>query len=131
MNTPPNHQSITWVYTLDLDGTARFYAETLGLELVLDQGLCRIYRWSATSFIGVCFARPGRFVEPKGVVLSFITPDVDGWYAHFIAKGVSPEGEPQESAQFGVYCFFVKDPNGYLLEFQTFRNPAWPALKTS
>lgn len=126
MARPPIDQSVTWVYTMDLEGTSRFYAEILGLDLVLDQGGCRIYRWSANSFLGVCFARPGRFVEPKGVVITFVSPDVDGWHRYLVDKGVEPEGAPTYSPEFNVYCFFAKDPNGYLLEFQQFRDPAWP-----
>ncbi len=38
-----------------------------------------------------------------------------------------PEAPPQLSTQFNVYSFFVRDPNGYKLEFQSFRDPAWGA----
>jgi hypothetical protein len=27
---------------------------------------------------------------------------------------------PEQIERFGIYSFFVKDPNGYLLEFQQF-----------
>ena len=126
---PPIDQQVTWVYTADLPGTAPFYADILGLELVLDQGQCRIFRAGADSFIGVCHARPGRHVEPKGVVFTFVTPDVDGWHARLKAKGVASLEEPQRSEACNVYAFFVRDPNGYLLEFQQFLDPAWPAPK--
>jgi predicted enzyme related to lactoylglutathione lyase len=122
---PPIDQGITWVYTEDLDGTCRFYGETIGLAQVHDQGLCRIFRISPTAFLGVCKRRPGRFVEPKGVVITFVTPDVDGWHRRLVAAGVAPEGAPERSDQFGVYCFFARDPNGYLLEFQMFLDPNW------
>jgi catechol 2,3-dioxygenase-like lactoylglutathione lyase family enzyme len=111
MDRPPIDQGITWVYTEDLDGTCRFYGETLGLTEVHDQGLCRIFRLAPTAFLGVCRVRPGRFVEPKGVVITFVTPAVDAWHARLTAAG--------------VYCFFARDPNGYLVEFQTFLDPGW------
>jgi hypothetical protein len=38
---------------------------------------------------------------------------------------VTPDGPPERSDQFGVYCFFARDPNGYLLEFQTFLDRGW------
>lgn len=126
MPHPPVAQSVTWVYTEDLDGTCAFYGATLGLEQVLDQGGCRIFRQSPSSFLGVCRTRPGRWSEPKGVVITFVTPDVDGWHRYLIAQGVTPEGAPEYSAAFNVYCFFARDPNGYLLEFQDFRDPSWP-----
>ena len=36
-------QLVTFLYTRDLEQSAVFYGETLGLPLVLDQGACRIY----------------------------------------------------------------------------------------
>lgn len=125
MTPPPIDQNVTWVYCNDLEATCRFYRDTLGLKQVLDQGGCRIFKTSASAFLGVCQVRPGRYVEPKGVVITFVTDDVDGWHRHLVAKGVKPEGTPERSEKFNVYCFFARDPNGYLLEFQTFLDPAW------
>ncbi|MBM3535080.1 MAG: VOC family protein [Alphaproteobacteria bacterium] len=121
----PIDQQVTWVYTHDLPSTARFYGETIGLEQVLDQGGCRIFKASATSFIGVCQVRPGRFVEPKGVVITFVTDAVDEWHAALKAKGVTILEPPAYHPNFVVYCFFAADPNGYKLEFQQFRSPDW------
>ncbi len=125
MTRPSISQQVTWVYTDDLPGTARFYGETIGLEQVLDQGSCRIYKTAATSFLGVCQVRPGRFVEPKGVVITMVTKDVDEWHAFLKARGVTILDAPAYHPSFDVYCFFAADPNGYKLEFQAFRNPVW------
>lgn len=122
---PAAEQAIAWVYTNDLEATCAFYRDRLGLAQVYDQGLCRLFRWGAGSFIGVCRVRPGRYVEPKGVVLTFVTRDVDAWHRHVLANGVIPEAPPERSAAFNVYSFFVRDPNGYRLEFQSFLDPAW------
>ena len=124
---PRIDQQLTWVYTDDLDGTATFYRDVLGLEQVLDQGACRIHRAGPDSFIGVCRTRPGRHCEPKGVVITFVTADVDGWYAYLSSKDVTIDSAPEHSQQFNVYCFFARDPNGYLIEFQRFMDPSWPA----
>ena len=94
MAPPLTNQSIAWVYTDDLDGTCSFYRDRLELTQVYDQGMCRLFRWSANGFIGVCQVRLGRFVEPKGVVLTFVTPDVDAWYRHVMARGIAPDGPP-------------------------------------
>ena len=51
---PPFTQQVTFLYTPDLATTARFYEQILGLELVLDQGVCRIYRVSRDGFVGFC-----------------------------------------------------------------------------
>jgi extradiol dioxygenase family protein len=119
---------VTWVYTNDLPGTARFYAETLGFEMVLDQGLCRIFRAAPHAFVGVCQVRPGRWVEPKGVVITFVMPTpeaVDEAYTGLVARGAKPETPPFHSELFNVRAFFLLDPNGYRLEFQAFLDPAW------
>jgi predicted enzyme related to lactoylglutathione lyase len=124
---PPIAQQVVWVYTDDLAATARFYAETLALPMVLDQGSCRIYRTSGSGFLGLCRVRPGRFVEPKGVVVTLVTPAVDAWHARLSAAGVAIEAPPRLSETFNVYGFFAFDPNGYRIEFQEFRDPRWPA----
>jgi predicted enzyme related to lactoylglutathione lyase len=124
---PPIRQQVTWVYTRDLDATARFYAETLALPLVLDQGPCRIYRTGASSFLGLCRVRPGRFIEPKGVTITLVTPEVDAWHARLVAAGARVEAPPRHSETFNVYSFFAFDPEGYRIEFQAFRDPRWPA----
>jgi predicted enzyme related to lactoylglutathione lyase len=125
MPHPSIAQQITWVYTRDLDGTARFYGETLGLELALDQGGCRIFRTSATSFLGVCPVRPGRHVEPKGVVITMVTRDVEAWHAWLKQRGVTILEPPAHHPDYQIHSMFAADPNGYRLEFQEFRTPAW------
>ena len=122
-------QQITWVYTQDLDGTCQFYAESLGLEQVLDQGACRIFRSTGDSFIGICNVRPGREMNPNGVVISFVTNDVDGWYQRLLARGVTFDAPPELSNAFNVYSCFARDPNGYRIEFQRFVDPKWPVKK--
>lgn len=124
MSALPTVQQITWIYTLQLAETARFYAETLALEQVLDQGFCRVFRTSATSFIGLC-QRPDRHVEPKGVIMSLITPDVDGWHARLKELGADIENPPRYSESAKAYAFFCRDPNGYRIEFQWFHDPRW------
>lgn len=117
--------SVTFLYTRDLPGTARFYAETLGLPLALDQGPCRIFRTGPSSFVGVC-DKADRAVQPAGVVFTMITPDVDGWWERLRQAGVPLDGPPRYSPTFRVYAFFAFDPNGYRIEFQQFRDSAWP-----
>ncbi len=125
MAHPPVARSITWIYTPDIEATARFYAEVIGLELKAEQkgenggGGCRIFQQGPASYLGVCQVRPGRYVEPKGVIVSFVTPDPDAWHAHLVANGVTPEGAVRFSEAYQVRGFMAKDPNGYMLEFQT------------
>ena len=90
---PPRvQQQVTWVYTHDLDDTSAFYAQVLGLEQVLDQGSCRIYRTGPDAFLGVCRSRPGRLVEPEGVVITLVTDQVDEWYQWLSDRGAPLDG---------------------------------------
>lgn len=115
---PAFEQSITFLYTANLEATARFYEEILELALVRDQGMCRIYRVSPNGFIGFCqHIEP---TKPQGVILTLICPDVDNWYEKLRTKGVEFSQSPAHNPKFGIYHCFFKDPNGYLLEIQRF-----------
>jgi len=133
MTTPyPVSQLVVFLYASDTARSWHFYGELLGLELTLDQGACRIYRVGGKEgFLGVCQARaeqkpPPPDRAPRGVVLTLVTPDVDGLYATLKARGVPFDTAPAFSERFNVYSCFFRDPDGYLLELQEFPPPAWP-----
>jgi catechol 2,3-dioxygenase-like lactoylglutathione lyase family enzyme len=117
-------QQITFLYTTDLKTVVPFYETVLGFELVLDQGKCRIYRTvGRTAYIGICERPKPR--QADGVIFTLVTQDVDGWYQQIVAQGIQPEHEPRVNDDYGIYHFFVKDPSGYLLEFQQFLGDLW------
>jgi catechol 2,3-dioxygenase-like lactoylglutathione lyase family enzyme len=120
---PPIDQQITFVYVADLNVSARFYGEVLGLPLALDQGSCRIYRASSDGYIGVCLRRPGMEDAPNSVILTLVTQDVDGWYAALAAQGVAFEKAPSRNPTYNIYHCFLRDPDGYLIEIQRFDHP--------
>jgi len=114
---------IVFCYTKDLSATGEFYDGILGLEPVLDQGGCRIYRVAEQAFLGFC-----ERIEtgtPDGVILSLVIDDVDGEYERLSAAGVSFEKEPALNPDYHIYHCFFRDPNGYLLEIQRFEDPRW------
>ena len=111
---------ISWVYTQDLDSTAEFYGEILGLECSRDEGDARIFKTTEGAFIGVCKAFADRVIEPKGGMISMVTDDVDAWYRRLLDNGLPIANPPRRLEQFGIYSFFVRDPNGYVIEFQQF-----------
>lgn len=125
-------QAITFLYADPVEESWRFYEEAIGLPLVQDQGTCRIYEAAAgaRAFLGVCRARAPRASEnPRvvgGVVFTFVTDDVDGWYAKLRGRGVAIPDPPSVSETYRVYHFFFRDPAGYLLEVQRFERPDWP-----
>jgi catechol 2,3-dioxygenase-like lactoylglutathione lyase family enzyme len=124
MQRPAITDSIVFTYTDDLAASSRFFREMLELELVVDQGLCHIFRLSPTSYIGVC-AIPGRPRATVGVTITIVTPDVDGWHAFLTAKGLVYEAPPRHSERFNVYSSLFIDPNGYRIEIQNFADPGW------
>lgn len=117
-------QAVTFLSTEDLQATAAFYEEKLGLELALDQGTCRIYRVSADGYVGFCGREAG--ASPDGVIFTLVCEDVDGVYAELRARGVSFEDAPKYNPDYDIYHCFLRDPNGYLLEVQRFEDPRWP-----
>ncbi len=125
MTLPAIDQQVTFLYVKDLEKSARFYAEAIGLEVVLDQGGCRIFRVAGEAFLGIC-GDPEHEAPRKGFAFTFVTPEVDRWHDRLAAQGVTIEAPPKENARFRIYNFFARDPDGYLLEFQRFLDPAWP-----
>ena len=125
-------QQVTFLYVKDLEISERFYGGVLGLELVLNQGLARIYRiGSGNAFLGICLSSavqqaPPPDRAPLGVIVTFMTNDVDGAYAALRAKGVPFEKTPAINTTYNIYNCFFRDPDGYLLEIQNFLSPDWP-----
>lgn len=118
-------QFVSFIYCKDLDKTCSFYEKVIGLKLVLDQGSCRIYRVAPNSFLGICT----RMDPPKdrsGVILTFVTNDVDGWYEYLKQFDFQFEKTPQYYEKFNIYHLFVRDPEGYLIEIQQFMDEEWP-----
>jgi catechol 2,3-dioxygenase-like lactoylglutathione lyase family enzyme len=126
MNRPSLSQQVTFLYTRDLTTTADFYEKTMELRLVLNQGSCRIYQINGDAFLGFC-QRAEAPERPIGVIFTLVTADVDGWYAYLQGKGVSLEKAPERNPEYNIYHFFLRDPNGYLIEIQRFLDPAWPS----
>lgn len=122
-------QQVTFLVTSDLASTADSCEGVLGLSLVLDQGVCRIYRVAGDAFVGFCtratmLANDAR--APLAVILTLVTDEVDAWAQRLIDAGAAREKQPQLNAAYNIYHCFVRDPNGYLVEIQRFLDPAWP-----
>ena len=110
---------ITFLYVSDLDRSASFYEGLLGLELVRDQGACRIYRVTEGAYIGMCDHRP---TAPGGLIVTLVTDDVDAWAKRLRDGGHDVDG-PTANERFAIYHCFVSDPDGHLVEIQRFAQP--------
>ena len=115
--------AITFCPTPDLGATARFYEDVLGLTLALDQGTCRIYRIAGGGFLGFC-----RSDDPpitRGLILTLVTDDVDGWESRLRAADVEIEAPATLNPTYNIYHVFCRDPNGYRVEIQRFEDERW------
>lgn len=115
-------QTITFLGTNDLIRTAEFYEKVLGLELVRDQEVCRIYRCSTGGYLGFC---SHLHIEETSdsIIMTLVCDDVDRWFEKLDKEGIQILKEPRHNVKFGIYHFFFRDPNGYLLEIQRFDEP--------
>ena len=126
--TLPIDEQITFLYCEDLTKTAPFYEDVLGFELALDQGTCRIYHITGRkAYFGLCERATPR--EKNGVIFTIVTQDVDAWYERITSHGIECEYAPRFNETYNIYHFFVKDPEGYLLEFQRFPSQNWDESK--
>lgn len=119
-------QQVTFLLVADLEISTRFYRDVLGLEVVLDQSDCRIVRVTDTAFIGIC-ERPDR-PDPGSVLVTLVTDQVDEWHQQLLDAGIACEKEPQLYPRYNVYHAFYRDPDGFLIEIQEFRDPEWPGV---
>lgn len=117
---------IAFYTTQDLDACSWFYGSVLGCPLVLDQGKCRIWRVSRGGYVGFCL---GPVECPPGVIITLVTPRVDEYYRRLLAAGVTVEKPPTYHEEFKIYHLFCRDPNGYRVEVQEFRDPRWTSAE--
>jgi catechol 2,3-dioxygenase-like lactoylglutathione lyase family enzyme len=114
---------ISFLPSTDLGRSADFYERVLGLELVLDQGTCRIYRVTESAYLGVCQREP--FDEVQPVITTLVADDVEGWHTRIVRSGWAEVTEPEHSEVYGLVHIWVKDPDGNQLEIQRFDDPNW------
>ena len=119
-NTFKIESLITWVYTEKLELTCDFYKNGIGLHMLRDEGPAKIFDVGNGGQLGICQAFEDRVVEPKGGMITFVTNNVDTWFTHLSSKGIKLDSTPHVLEKFKIYTFFLRDPNGYQLEFQQF-----------
>lgn len=114
--------NLIFLYYKDLASAQNFYADTLGLEMVLDYGFAKLFRISETTYVGLVDEQKGmhKTTEPKTVTLSFVTQEIDEWYTYLKEKGVEMRGELGDAKRHPTRGFVAYDPEGYFLEFERF-----------
>ncbi|MEM7500583.1 MAG: VOC family protein [Pseudomonadota bacterium] len=122
--------TVIWFYYKDMAGIQSFYENTMGFDLIVDQGWAKIYQVGPTGFFGPVDETRGMhsFTEEKGVTMSFLTADIDGWHAYLAARGVELRHDAVVNEE-PYRAFVAYDPEGYYLEWDVFNDvPANQAL---
>jgi predicted enzyme related to lactoylglutathione lyase len=125
---PALDAAITFLEVADLERSDRFYAEDLGLSLVLDQGECRIYRLSGDAYLGMCERKDP---APSKVIVTLVTDDVTGWHTRLVDAGAEVDGPPRDNENYRIQQFFATDPDGHVLEVQRFWDEGWAAHRSN
>ena len=111
-----------FLYYKDLDRATAFYQKTLGMELVADYQMARLFRMTADSYLILVDAAKGMHTaeEPKSVAVALLTDQLEAWQAYLSSRGLAPRaplvarpGRPHDG-------FVIEDPEGYVLEFERF-----------
>jgi predicted enzyme related to lactoylglutathione lyase len=125
MSLTPFQSQITFLYYDDLGPPSAFYGDLLGLEMVVDQEMARIFRAAGHAFIGIVDGAQGyhQVRAENSLVISLTVENVDRWYDHLLNSGVKIITELCDHERALVRSFFFEDPGGYTLEIQEFTRP--------
>ena len=113
-----------FLYYKNLERATAFYQQTLGMELVADYQMARIFRVTEDSYLILVDAAKGMHTadEPKSVALALVTNQLEEWFGYLATKGHSPRSPFAPTPGRAHDGFVIEDPEGYLLEFERF-NP--------
>lgn len=113
------YSNITFFYYDNYDEAVDFYENIFHLEVVQDQGGCKLYRQGKTFFGIVDSAHGTLKAQPKNAcMLTIIVDDVMEWYEYLTSKGVKVYSGPNHTP-FVDNVFYI-DPGGYIVETQKF-----------
>ena len=110
-----------WFYK-DLDAARDFYTKKLGLKIQSDSDSLVVLQLVGDSKLVLRELSKSTYTPttPKSVALAFLTEDLQEWYDHLLAQKVTIK-YPLKVKPGGPHDGFVAvDPEGYLLEFETF-----------
>jgi predicted lactoylglutathione lyase len=98
-------------------------------------GYCNFFQTTASAFIAVTLRAERQAGDSTGAIPTFVVSteaEVDAWGEKLAAAGVqvtkaAGAGVSSDGKEIAaIYNCMCRDPSGYLIEFQMFRDPAWP-----
>ena len=100
------------------DEVVDYYQNTIGMKKWLEQGGCTILQ-KGNLLLGFCDRDEA---DTSGMITFFFenTSSVDDYYSLFKTSAID---KPKENPDYRIYHFFTKDPEGRMVEFQTFLHP--------
>jgi hypothetical protein len=106
---------IVFLKTKSLEIVRDFYISRTGMSIWLNQGKCVILR-NGNLLLGLCQANEA---ETSGMITFFYQTkaEVNAMYEGFKESATH---FPAVEDEFRIYQFFANDPEGRMLEFQTF-----------
>jgi catechol-2,3-dioxygenase len=106
---------VTWLYYKDMLVAQQFYEETIGLQLIVDQGWAKVYRINDGNYLGLVDECRGmhQFADQKSVNLKFLLDNSEGWQTYLNSS--RPMSLASDS--LALPRTFWLDPGGYFLEF--------------
>ena len=117
--------TVLWLYYRDIQAALAWSERVLGTQLLVDQGWAKVVPASPTGYLGFVDGSRGlhQATEQKGVTVAFFTHDVDGWFSALRGRPDFTLRTPEITDESGrVRTFVGYDPEGYFLEWDTFRD---------
>ncbi|HNP95439.1 MAG TPA: VOC family protein [Cyclobacteriaceae bacterium] len=113
-----------FLYYKDLNKATQFYTSTLGFELLADYQMAKILRLTSDSYLILVDATKGMHTadEPKTVAVALLTEQLQEWYDYLKGQNVKIKYDYKPRNGGPHDGFVVVDPEGYLLEFELFKN---------
>jgi len=112
-----------FLYYKDLSQASNFYSNILGMEIVADYGMATILRLAKSSYLILVDEKYGMHnsSEAKTVAIALLTNQLAEWNAYLKTQNVQIKYgyHPKEGGAHDG--FVIVDPEGYLLEFETFK----------
>jgi predicted enzyme related to lactoylglutathione lyase/catechol 2,3-dioxygenase-like lactoylglutathione lyase family enzyme len=126
-NVPPGlgfKATVVWFYYKDIGRVQQFYENVIGLDLLVDQGPVKIYQVGPSGYFGLVDEQHGmhNFTEKKAVTISFITTEIDKWYAHLSNQNDVQMHSKKIETEENYQTFIAYDPGGYYLQWSVFND---------